>query len=1626
MESLANSNLLADIRNENLSVYRSSPQRLREDVGQESQIAQDYRGRLIYELLQNADDAMEAEDGDARICFRLTSDALWVANSGRPLDDADIRGLCGISASSKRVSGKRRASIGHKGMGFKSVLEISEAPEVYSTTVCFRFSPQDALKAVQSLVDEKIVPPVKRAPICRFPWVTNEAEAAWSTFRERGFRTAFRFPLRAKDRSGQHDRLQHALETLPVSSLLFLKRLKRVEIELSGEPGSEPITWTVRRQRQGFGATIAPAASLSESGVYWVGLANGASADYSFLVAYDAEIPIGANRGGLNEFAWEGVELTEGAVAARFEAGKVAELPADWRRLHVFLPSAEPCPYDLLISAAFNSNLSRQEIKVDSTADDYNRHVLGHIARLFRDCLLPAVIRAGTDVAEVMSLLRRRSDPNKPTESRAAQAVYEAFKAAISQFPLIPTESGSLIPVSACVTPPLVSDAVVGNAFRQVLPASATHDKMMFPADRFCGGNLSRILVDHGAYELTPAEAAVHLADPDPGRSMLKDHSSGGVNVDPVLSVLQGLWSGLGYQGREQLVQMVRNLPLFPVSAANGRVIRIKTNGLQCFYPPRSLKGEIGLSSLCFLLQDLCWGALSPAERNAMLSQDMTVWQALFELREFKFPDVMRASVLPALDLDSDTSDPRRDNLRALDALAAICQLAGRMPDASKPLPYERLGPNRALFNLSRLDVPCRGTDQDIKWVPAYRAYLGEDWVGELSFERVCKTIAATGEPPPNVDFLISPDRFTGLLDRFRHLQQATGDDSEDVGDEEVAIDEDEESALDSDDRSRWLEFFSWIGVNVVLRAVHFHDVEDRASGWLKTRELRQPDGWAFRSIPGNKWNGFLAGILPAVISEVEKKPEADQYFYQLHDLEHIVHMLDVAAKDATATIGGSFYEHLARNWQSLERFCQLDIALVAGEPARRVKPPRARDEEILELDESNFWVYRLRAAPVCPTGHGPRKPSEAWLPTQEVLRRFGRRNKEASACLLPAIDLPAALLKGRARGLMQAMGVREELSPASFTIADALVVLRRLQDVYGNQVKRGDDLRQELREVIRPAYRHVLELLSGNEGDAADAALGQAPLLVQDGLGHLEFRDARDVFYADRRDTRDRLQTNAPLWTFVLEAYPTGRTPLVKLLGCRVLEESLHWSPRVGDPALAEPDKATWRLRLRELAPFLLARVGADRVDETLARRDAAGLRALIASLEPVTEIRLRCTLDGHFLPSTEIEREAFVEAKDGSPGGMLAFVRWSEGTWPPTEDDAEALATAFGEVLGSGYFESFLALIRAPSTAKRESLLRRAGAPTDVEERRLLFDSENEPQKPDHASSQDLSAELKTTAGETDGEQPAQQPRPATQTGDQPKQVPLYSPGQIIVDGVPVILVGVAGKLPHRDTGQPGHSDGNGDDKPGDGDGRGYGGHTDLGALNALGMAVTLSYELVRLRKAGLRDATVWDPAILGPQLHACVFDVSSPARIAMARASSQQFDRAFRRLIEVHGVPAEWPGFDVLTLSPSDRDAVDRLIELKSSGVCSRIQEMSWNEWKSARSNQLRHRFYLYLVGNLRSDLNGSRPFVRTIRDPFEQLLAEVQVSNRVERRVQLAVHLFREAEHLDLTVTGPAHS
>jgi hypothetical protein len=308
--------LLERIRSETLDVYRASPIRLREDASQEAEIAHDYQGRLLYELLQNADDAMAGERGRAdRVSFRVTDTDLWVANTGRPLTEADIRGLCGIGAGTKDVaSGPRRASIGHKGMGFKSVLELTSTPAVYSTTWCLEMDAARAREPVTELLSSLGQPAPARCPIMRFPWAADTCPE-WEEARERGFQTLFRFRFDARVNAERRARLAEDLLDLPVTTILFLKHLEVLEIHVDIAGHSEDIAWALERKHHPGGEWL-PCTGLNQTGPYQVWISSDRDETWCFLLAHDDQLRIGENRDGLNEYAWSGVDLAEVTVAA--------------------------------------------------------------------------------------------------------------------------------------------------------------------------------------------------------------------------------------------------------------------------------------------------------------------------------------------------------------------------------------------------------------------------------------------------------------------------------------------------------------------------------------------------------------------------------------------------------------------------------------------------------------------------------------------------------------------------------------------------------------------------------------------------------------------------------------------------------------------------------------------------------------------------------------------------------------------------------------------------------------------------------------------------------------------------------------------------------------------------------------------------------------------------------------------------------------------------------------------------------------------------------------------------------------------------------------------------------------
>lgn len=93
---------------------------LRDKARNERDLRELYRGRALYELLQNADDAQAK-----KAVFVLSSDGLAFAHDGRWFTVANFRSLAdGWSDKDPNQC------IGHKGLGFRSVLDMTPAPHL--------------------------------------------------------------------------------------------------------------------------------------------------------------------------------------------------------------------------------------------------------------------------------------------------------------------------------------------------------------------------------------------------------------------------------------------------------------------------------------------------------------------------------------------------------------------------------------------------------------------------------------------------------------------------------------------------------------------------------------------------------------------------------------------------------------------------------------------------------------------------------------------------------------------------------------------------------------------------------------------------------------------------------------------------------------------------------------------------------------------------------------------------------------------------------------------------------------------------------------------------------------------------------------------------------------------------------------------------------------------------------------------------------------------------------------------------------------------------------------------------------------------------------------------------------
>ena len=348
----------------------------------------DDRTHFIYELLQNAEDALARRSkshAPRSIAFALSPNALRVSHFGAAFTEPDVHGICGIAESTKELT-----AIGRFGIGFKSVYAFTDRPEIHSGGEHF---------AVESFV-----------------WPT-----AVESCGAKADETVFILPFREDDATARADIVQ-GLERLGPRALLFLRQIEEVSWSVDGGPSGR-----YRRSKAkvvGDNVRQIVVSSQKEG-------SNGA-ADETWLI-FSREVRTGEGiAAGFIEVAFALIRDDKGnAVSVR---------PVGDSTLVVFFPTVVPTHLGFLVQGPYRTTPSRDNVP---RHDLWNKTLLQWTAALLVKALrsLRNVGLLNTGVLGSLPL-----DRTKFGEEEMFAPLFDAVREALSCEPLLPRFGGGHAP----------------------------------------------------------------------------------------------------------------------------------------------------------------------------------------------------------------------------------------------------------------------------------------------------------------------------------------------------------------------------------------------------------------------------------------------------------------------------------------------------------------------------------------------------------------------------------------------------------------------------------------------------------------------------------------------------------------------------------------------------------------------------------------------------------------------------------------------------------------------------------------------------------------------------------------------------------------------------------------------------------------------------------------------------------------------------------------------------------------------------------------------------------------------------------------------------------------------------
>ena len=372
------------------AIRKDNKRRYGEEIGRIGQmlLSDRYADRthFIFELLQNAEDALakrETEPISRSVKFQLLKDALVIAHYGKPFDEQDVRGICGIDESTK--TGKLTA-IGRFGIGFKSVYAFTDSPEVYSGDEHFA-------------IDEYVWPR-------EIPKIGPDNES-----------TIIRLPFKPGLVGAMLD-VQNGLKHLGPRTLLFLTEIEEVLWEV---PGSGHTGHYLREKH---------ALEIGMDKITVIGEDYHGSAIEEDWIVFSREVSHNGIRMGKVEIACALNENNNGRTLIQ---------PVVNSTIVVFFPTILPTYFGFLIQGPYRTTPSRDNIPED---DSWNRKLIEETAQLLVEAMHKL---RDHDLLSVSALRCLPLDSTRFSTNNRFAPIFSKVSDALMNEPLLPRYQGGHI-----------------------------------------------------------------------------------------------------------------------------------------------------------------------------------------------------------------------------------------------------------------------------------------------------------------------------------------------------------------------------------------------------------------------------------------------------------------------------------------------------------------------------------------------------------------------------------------------------------------------------------------------------------------------------------------------------------------------------------------------------------------------------------------------------------------------------------------------------------------------------------------------------------------------------------------------------------------------------------------------------------------------------------------------------------------------------------------------------------------------------------------------------------------------------------------------------------------------------